>query len=227
MAFDRLDPDLLSALLEAQFNHAQATLFLNNEATPFSSTLLGFDYYENTLLIDGLSPPIEQMIRNRLMQKPFWMQIKSERGYIHISCILLEVQHDLYTLSLLEGELTHNRRWHPRLAFPSRSGPKIKFQRKNGPDLDGIIRDISISGATADFFGKDIRSELQKNSQVKTRIVFNEQFNLSVDCLIKQSSFLRQPCCHSKVRLMFNDYDQVSRLQLQEFIEALTETEAA
>ncbi len=227
MTFDRLDPDLLSALLEAQLSHSATTIIVEGESTVFNSSLLGFDYYENTLLIDGLSPPLDVALRNKLENIPFWLQIKHPRGYINLSCVLVGAKHELYTLQMLDGELTQNRRWQSRLIFNARSGPTTKFWIKQNLPVEGTLHDISVGGASVDFFGKDTRSSIARNNEYTFAIQFNEQFTLSLTGIIKQNRFKREPCCHSRARVVFTRLDEVVRSQLINFIDNTLDESAA
>lgn len=227
MPFDRLEPDVISALIEAQFKHAQARLILNNETTPISSTLLGFDYYENAILLDGLHPPIADRLLKRLQQAPFWLQIKVQSGYLHILCIIKSVQHDLYTLELIDGDISLNRRWHPRVSFSARKGPKVHISQRDLQFSDAYIKDISISGAQILVYGAQRQSALQKNASIHLSMQFNDQFSLGAQASVLRQQWQRTPNFHSVLRVKFSPLEAHARGQLQHFIDALTEEIAA
>jgi hypothetical protein len=215
------DSDMVSVLLEAQNMHSRVNVILGDNSDALTSVVLGFDYYEKTLLIDGFIPPLDRSNIQNARLSPFCLQLKHLDGYLNLSCRLLETLHDLHTLTIVDGEFTQNRRWNARLYFDNREGPTFSFSPLSEPKVSGSIRNLSADGACIEFLGRDITVSLQRLSKFTSNIAFNEQFHIQLECEVKQVRFLRIPCCHSLLRVAFTSYRPVIRAQLENFIDSL------
>ncbi len=221
------DPNVLSALLDAQHIHSPVTLMINDGYTPAQSSLLGFDYYDNTLLIDNLRPALSVRELQRMEREPVWLRLKVGDQRLHILCLLVEYQCDLHTLAIVRCEFTRDLRWFPRVSFPSRVGPKCRLSPPHQIPVWGYVRNLSTNGAMIEFYGEDLRESLANMKQVDTHIRFNELFQLNMSCDIKTLKYLRSPSCHTQLRLMFNRHTDISRHQVDGFIEALRSDDQA
>ncbi len=222
--FNLSDQTLIAALLDAQQQHTFVKVYLPNGDQPLCSTVLGFDYYEKTLLLDSLTPPIGQDQLSSMEKTPFWLQMKHRDSYLNIFCIVEEFQYDLYTLKILQHEFTDNQRWFSRIKFDTRKGPELTLEVPHELPVVGYIRNLSVHGAMAEFYGEDIRDRVTTNGPISCRLKFNELFDISLKAEIKNLAFLRKPSCHSHLRVLFRSHSNVSFSQLQNFIDAFNET---
>lgn len=220
------DPKVLSALLDAQHVHAPVTLMLNDGHQPTQSNLLGFDYYDNTLLIDNLRPALSVKQLKTLEREPVWLRIKVGNELLQVLCLLVEFQCDLHTLAIVRCEFTRDHRWFPRITFPVRSGPKCRLSPPNLLPIWGYVRNLSTNGAMIEFYGDDLRESLSNMREVDTHIRFNELFQLTMVCDIKTLKYMRSPSCHTQLRLKFSRHTDISRHQVDGFIDALREDAA-
>lgn len=223
IVLDLSDQDLVSALLDAQQNHKVVKVYLPDGNQPLSSTVLGFDYYERSLLLDSLTPPVGKQKLKTLEKTPFWLQLRHEDRYLNLFCVVDEYQYDLYTLKILQHEFTDNQRWFSRIRFDVRKGPQLTVDLPHELPIKGYIRDLSAHGALVEFYGNDIRDQLEDRKVCDCRLRFNELFDVELKAEIKQLTFARRPSCHSQLRLMFTSHSSVTFSQLENFIEAFNE----
>lgn len=220
---DLSDQNLLAALLDAQQQHKVVKVYLPNGCQALNSTVLGFDYYERSLLLDSLTPPIGKKKLKSLEKTPFWLQMRHQDQYLNLFCVVLEFQYDLYTLKILQHEFTDNQRWFSRIRFEVRQGPQLSLDLPHELPIKGHIRNLSAHGAMVEFFGDDIREQLDGRTVCDCRLRFNELFDVELKAEVKQLSFVRRPSCHSRLRVMFASHSSVSFTQLENFIEAFSE----
>ncbi len=217
------DQDLLNALLEAQHHHKSIKVYLPDGNLALSSTVLGFDYYARTILLDSLTPPIRGRQAKTLENTPFWLQLRHDGSMINIFCTLEECQYDLYTLKILQHEFTDNQRWFSRIHFDVRTGPKLSLEVPHELPVEGHIRNLSVHGALVEFYGEDVRERLGAHGNYNCRMRFNDLFDAHVTTEIRHAAFLRKPSCHSALRLVFRSHSDVSYAQLDNFINAFQE----
>lgn len=222
--FNMSDQTLIAALLDAQQQHTFVKVYLPSGDHPLSSTVLGFDYYEKTILLDALTPPIGKQQLSSMERTPFWLQMKHQDSYLNIYCIVEEFQYDLYTLKILQHEFTDNQRWFSRVKFDARQGPELTLDIPHELPIIGHIRNLSVHGAMAEFYGEDIRDRVGSSDPITCRLRFNELFDITLKAQIKNLTFLRKPSCHSHLRVQFSSHSNVTFSQLQNFIDAFNDT---
>lgn len=218
---DISDREVLAALLDAQQVHRSVKLYLQDGSMPLNSTVLGFNYYESSLLLDAISPALSAQQQKSLSQVPVWVQLRHEDRFLNVLCLLEDSQFDLHTLKILQCEFTQNQRWFSRVHFDPRKGPKLRMDLPHALPLYGYLRNLSVHGAMVEFYGEDIREQLRGLKQCHCLVRFNELFQLQLNCDIKHLSFERRPSCHSQLRLMFAVHTEVSYSQIENFIDAL------
>lgn len=216
------DTELVTALLDAQQHHKSVKVYLPNGGQPLASAILGFDYYQQTILLDGFNPPLSRQHIQQLAQVPFWLQLRTEDEYVNVFCTLVEHQFDLYTLKILQHEVTDNQRWFARVEFDARKGPEFSLDIPYDLPLKGHVRNLSVHGALVEFYGSDVRDQLGGLKQAQSSLRFNELFGVELKADIKQVSILRQPM-RSAVRVMFNQHSSVSFSQLENFIDSFNQ----
>ena len=217
------DQDLLNALLEAQHHHKSIKVYLPDGNLALNSTVLGFDYYARTILLDSLTPPIRGRQAKTLEKTPFWLQLRHDGSMLNIFCTLDECQYDLYTLKILQHEFTDNQRWFSRIHFDVRTGPSLSIEIPHELPIEGHIRNLSVHGAMVEFYGDDVRERLGTQTASHCRMRFNDLFDVQLQAEIRQAAFLRKPSCHSALRLVFRAHNDVSYAQLDNFINAFQE----
>ncbi|WP_086932660.1 hypothetical protein [Agarilytica rhodophyticola] len=224
--FDRVhqgNEKLLRALLDAQQEHAKLTIYLNNSPQIHHSVLLGFNYYENSILIDGLHPPVCHKVLKSLESSPFWLQLKTGEEFLNLQCEIADNLYDLYTLRLLDHRFSNNQRWFSRIYFENRRGPKISVTVPHQIPIVGYIKNLSAHGALAEFYGPDIRPMLANIERCQCYLEFNKAFRMQLKCEIRRVSFERSPSCHSLIRFTIASHDNKYFVQLDSFINALKE----
>ncbi len=214
------DTVLTSALLEAQNSHKSVKIYTQNTAQRFFSTILGYDYFESSLLIEGLQPSPHMSTITLLETQPFWIQLKEGDRFLNVLCILRERHYDLYTLKIVKYEFSDNQRWFPRIHFDTLKGPEFIFEAQFNIPIVTNIRDLSVHGAAVESPGKDLRESFLGISSCPCKIRFNELFTVSLEAEIKQINFIRKPSCHTHIRLMFESICLTSQVQLENFIDA-------
>lgn len=219
--FSHQHQELVYALLDAQQEHKSITIFLNNNTQALRSTVLGFNFYENTLLIDGLNPPVNHTVLKCLATMPFWVQLKCGERYLNLQCVMSENRYDLYTLTLLDHKFTNNQRWFSRIYFDTRRGPEISMFVPHHLPIAGHIKNLSAHGALAEFYGTDIREAFTGMESCNCHIGFNDMFSIDLKCDIKKCSFERRPSCHSVLRVTFDASNSHNISRLDNFIDAL------
>ena len=218
---DIKNPDIIGALLDAQDTHSNVKIYQLHCIEPLHSRVLGFDYYSQTLLIDGFSPPQNQKNLALMKEEAFYLQIKASNGkFLRLTCLLVEEHFDLFTLKILTAEFTLNQRWFQRIQFEPRNGPACKFALKEQLPIEGHIRDLSVHGALVECYGDDLREQFVFSRFCETQIKFNELFELSTTCQLKQIQFSRKPSCHTRIRIGFSHHTSVSYSQVENFINA-------
>lgn len=206
-------------LVDCGLKHQFITVFLPNTGEVHQTFLHGFDLDNSQLLLDGLYPwPQQVLIKNDSL----WLQIRSKQGFFNIQAQLIESEghhgSEYLTVKVRHTELTHNRRWHPRVYFAQNQGPSVDLQLPDHAIIKAHVANLSARGALLEIFGKDIKT--RGNRSFYGRFVFNEQFNLNLYGSIRQIRFLRTPCCHTQVRIQFQRMNADQQVQLDTFIQA-------
>ena len=202
-------------------NHQFVSIYLPETGETLQSFIHGFDLQQSLLLLDGLYP----WSRKPLPQK-FWVQIRCNHGFYNLQVQLLEIDGyaggELITVKAIETELSHNRRWDPRVYFDTRQGPSVELQLDHEPVIKAYTSNLSRRGALLAIYGKNVKPSLAHKLSIEGVYQFNDHFQLTLDAVVKQSHFLRQPCCQTHIRLQFCPMKEDAQAQLDTFIHALT-----
>ncbi len=215
------NPALIGALIDAQRRHKSVRIVPPAGENSVASTILGFDYYESTLLLDNFAPQISRSDTESMKHCAFWLQLPHQDHFLTLYCLLESHLYELYTLKILSYEFTSNRRWYPRIHFDPRRGPILSLTPPHALPVDGWIKNLSVRGAQVEIYGEDIREQLAGQARCDCRIKFNELFTVDCTAAIRQLAFKRSPACHSSLRLVFPQLSPVVFRQLENFIEAL------
>jgi len=215
-------------LVACGLKHQFVTVFDPATGDTLQSFIHGFDLQSSLLLLDGLFPWPQQRLRPGAS---FWIQIKCDSGFFNLEVKLLEVEgqkgHELLTVRVCQTNLTHNRRWHPRVYFEPRQGPQVELQLDNQPLQTAWIANLSSRGALLEVFGQDLKASVNQTSQIEGVFRFNDHFHLTLKCQVRQSRFLRTPCCHTHIRLQFRVINEEQQAQIDTFIHSIITPPAA
>ncbi|MFL0809629.1 MAG: hypothetical protein K6L76_04385 [Agarilytica sp.] len=223
MVEDIQNTDLVTALLDAQQHHKAVKVYLPNGQQALASAILGFDYYEQTILLDAFNPPLSRHQLQQLGQIPFWLQLRADEHYVNVYCTVLEHKYDLYTLKVLQHEISENQRWFPRISFDARKGPEIELAIPYELPLKGHIKNLSVHGALVEFYGNDAREYMAGLKKCESRVRFNELFEMKLLADVKNYSLQRNPM-RTTLRVMFNDHTSVTYSQLENFIDTFNQS---
>ena len=210
----------IEAVISNHKNHSLVQIILPETLTRFQSVILGFDAYENEILLGGIYPRPSIEALEQLSDQPFWVQCNYQGQFLNIyvrACEIL-VNEDLISVKVLQSQLTTNRRWTPRASFESHKGPCVDVLPKYGATEKAWVKNISYHGALIECFGKDIRKSLDKNKATLMRIQFSKQFTVELKAVVKQCYFRRSPCCHSGMRVEFKQLGALEAMQIRDFI---------
>lgn len=209
-------------LVNCGLKHQLVTVYLPESGDIHQSFLYGFDLQASQLLLDGLYPWPTKALR---MKDSFWLQIRCEHGFFNLHVELQEIDghhaSEFLTVKVLTTELTHNRRWNTRVYFEPRKGPEVELQLDNYPLIKAQVANLSRHGALLEVYGKDIKADTT-NRLLNGNFKFNDYFHMPLDCVIKQSRFLRSPCCHTQIRLQFSRISEDDQAKLDTFIHAVS-----
>jgi len=213
-------------LVDCGLKHQFITVFVPETGEAHQSFLHGFDLENSLLLLDGLYPwPHQPSVPNTTL----WLQIRCKRGFLNMETELQEMEgyrgSEYLTVKVKQVELTHNRRWHPRVYFEQNKGPTVELQLPDHAMIKAHVANLSARGALLEIFGKDIKTPCSRS--FFGHFVFNEQFSLDLHGTIRQMRFLRSPCCHTQVRIQFQKMSAEQQAQLDIFIQASDESHSA
>ncbi|PCK08258.1 MAG: hypothetical protein COA42_10000 [Alteromonadaceae bacterium] len=225
----RLSTDKLSTLLQSESQRSPVKVILNQWPRSglhqqYLSTILGFDFAQKELLLDIQSPQPSVEVIAQLKERPFWIQIGAGTMYLMVAAKFSEQIHDLYCVKINTCYYTQNQRWHDRVEFDAHSGPEINIHVKNQASLSGWVRNLSLAGALIECYGKDVRNSFLRTSGINTNepvaanIDFDDKFSMAIQVNVKQCNFYRKPCCHSKLRVIFDQQNTLNTARLESFL---------
>lgn len=219
-------------LVNAGLSRQLVTVFLPESGETVQSFIHGFDLDTSELLLDGLFPHPKMFNSNTYYEtKAFWVQIRGGEGLYTMEVQLLEVLgsrgHELVSVKVLQGGLSGNRRWRTRIYFDARQGPQVELQLDEHPIITGHVANLSNQGAMLEVYGKDLKTAAQIGKGLRARYKFNDHFQLELRGVLKQSRFLRSPCCHSQLRVQFMLMPAETRAQLDTYIHSIAAPDAS
>ena len=219
---DALSPAITAAIVECEIQRKALKVIPHNTSKSYQSAILGFDYQAREILID-LPRVLEwEVLGHELSHQHFWIQIPVGEKFAMVQAEQLERLNDCISAKIISGFETNNQRWNPRVHFDQQKGPLAKIQLSHQPNVQGHIRNLSLYGALIEFYGQDYRKTFLINRTLKSQIAFNDHFKLNLDLNVSYSAFARSPCCHTKLRVMFEQLTDVQKAQITDFIESFT-----
>jgi len=209
-------------LVDSCLKHQFVTVFLPNSGETVQSFIHGFDLDAALLLLDGLYP----WPPNRLsIDTEFWVQVRCEHGFYNLQVALCELDgargNELLTVRVKTAQISHNRRWNTRVFFDARKGPVVDLQLPDEALQIAYIANLSRRGALLEVYGKDLKQQLNRQGKLSGLFKFNDYFQLPLEASIKQCRFLRTPCCHTQMRIMFQNLTEDNQARLDTFIHAI------
>lgn len=216
----------LEVLLNAIDTRRAVRVYLPGLAQAVHTSLSGFDINSSELLLDTFQPfsryELEALTRQ---QSTLTLAISHGAETWFIGCKFQGIHRSgsWYLASVLINTMRRSlsKRLHPRIYFSARHRPLAKLRPLRSPLLRGELLDLSVFGCQIQIPGRDIRAHLSQRT-VPLTLYFNDEFQLDCDAELKQLQFLRTPCCHNKLRLMFNKLDALQVEQLQRFAGGLS-----
>ena len=210
----------IEALISNHTQHSLVQIIIPETQERFQSIIVGFDAYENEVLLGGLYPSPKLKTMEHLATQNFWIQCEYEGQFLNICVEAKEVMlnADLISVSVLNSKLTNNRRWSPRANFDNHQGPKVDILPLYGAVEQGWVKNLSYHGALIECYGHDIRNKMLGKNTVSIRIKFNKDFYAESRITVKQCYFRRSPCRHTSIRVMFDNLPEIESHYIRDFI---------
>ena len=186
----------------------------------YQTMMIGFDVDTQEVLLAGIYPAPKIALLNQLQGNELWLQSRVNDEYLKVKVRPLQYlsRGELLSVELLNAEISKNRRWDNRAAFPSGYGPKVELFIHRSANKKTQILNLSPDGLCIECYGHDLRKELSSHSKLDVSIQFNDHFSLKTKINIKQCLFKRRPCCHSLIRATFEHQNKLAHHQLQDFV---------
>ncbi len=215
----------IDALICNHKNHSLVQVITPKRLQRFQSIILGFDAYEDEILLGGIYPQPSPEMLEYLLEEQFWIQCNYKNQFLNIGARTNEIitSSDLISANIVESKMTNDRRWSPRAEFKSFHGPKVEVMPTHGEIERGEVKNISYHGAMLEFFGADLRKIISQGEFLNIRIFFNEQYVIETKVKVKQCFFRRKPCRHSGIRIEFSNSRDIDQMQIQEFVDLTTQ----
>lgn len=217
----------IGALLNAYEQHQSLRVYLQDRADVLSSSLLGFDLDKAELLLDTLHP-FSRFDMAILVDRQAGLTLAINAGpeTWFLDCVMHKLERDVLIVRLRHMRRAFGRRLHPRMQFASGRRPLAEVRTGWSPLLRGELLDLSAFGCQLRMVGADQRQHFNER-KAQLALYFNEEFELLCEAELKQMFFLRKPCCHNILRLMFKNLNPLQIEQLQTFILSATFSAAA
>lgn len=223
----QLNATHLRCLLRAIEQKQIASIRFADSPIEANGLVLGGDFINNELLICDTYPNISNTLISDVQHHPFWLRIKSGSMYLHISLVAKSIENGLITASIRSVSTSDNKRWHNRTEFAALQGPEVRINREFASNISGRLKNLSAGGAAIDIWGQELNRELQSGSQLQLTLIFNRHFEVSLDCHIHNSQFVRRPSCHTQLRVQFLNTDTLNYYQLVNFVDSTESGQAA
>ena len=219
----------IDALISNHKNHSLVQIITPEKLTRFQSIILGFDAYEDEMLLGGIYPFPDAETLQTIVDHEFWVQCSYRDQFYNLRVKTNEIlaSSDLISVRILDSQITQDRRWSPRVEFKSLTGPKVELLPIYGDIERGEVKNLSYHGALLEFFGIDLRQNLRDEKFVNLRILLSPQLVIDTKVKIKQCFFRRKPCRHSGLRITFSHINDLDRLHIREFVELTSMQSAA
>ena len=213
-----LSREKIRAILRAIEQRQHSTVKFEGDSHQRHTTILGADMNTGQLLLSEIYPNSPLPNQEKIPDMTFWLRIKEHEQYLAVNVCAEGVENGLLTVRICDTCWTTNKRWDSRIQFPDRQGPKVEIPIEFAPSAEGFVSDLSEHGAAIDIWGSKSKSMFSKGDVIVPRIEFNGSFVIRTESQVHSSTFLRQPCFHTQIRLKFSELTVVERSQLHNFI---------
>lgn len=184
----------------------------------YQSTLLGANLIEGELLISEFFPALSVYDMQTMKDDYFWLKIKAGSMYFFIQVTTIETANTYSIVKIQKAYMSQHQRWKPHASFQSRTGPTIEIQPNHTALQKGWLQNISDDGGVIALYGTSTKDMVRKREKFNVTFQFGHEFNPKWRIKIMESTFLRQPCCHLRLRFIFEDLTPIDRGQISEFI---------
>lgn len=185
----------------------------------FQSMVIGVDLYRQQLIIDELSPKIqnpESLIGQKLI-----IRHQQNRQMLSLEVDIIAWSEDTHCLhlSLPEDVGYKPRRQDYRMNLFGSAPINSVIAPTYGAPWHSTLTNISLGGMRIIVSG-DLRSELQKHKPLK-KCTFNLPSGCTVSCggRVKSFSFIGRPYRRTEISIEFNHLSDINKFELQQFIE--------
>ena len=210
-------PDSVDALLLALKQKTLLSVGWPEQNIWLQTMVLGFDIYSGEILLSELCPnlPVQCIPEGQM-----YLQLPLKQGWIVMEANVQATiaAEEMMIVSARDAGFSENRRWQPRIAFPMRAGPLAHIKPRGMARQECFVSDLSRGGGLLHCLGKDMRGALRQGQYVPLTMIFNEHFVISTRAKILNAQFVRSPCCHTRLRLAFQDLEPEQRYQLDSYI---------
>jgi len=216
----KLNPTYLRGLLDAIDKKQIASIRFADSHTEANGLVIGGDFINNELLICDTYPNVSNKLISTGQHHPFWLRIKTGSMYLCVSMVTKSVENGLITASILSVSTSENKRWYNRTEFAPLQGPEVRINREFASNVSGRLKNLSAGGAAIDIWGREMKQDLKGQALSRLTIVFNNHFEISLDCKVLNSQFIRQPSCHTQLRVQFTNTNTLDHYQLAHFVDS-------
>lgn len=217
----------IEVLLDAIEQRPVLRVYLRDRADMISTGLVGFDLDKGELLLDTPHAiSVYELARLIERRETLTLAINAGPDTWFLECALNALERNLVSVFPTNMRKVTGRRLHPRMYFASGERPSAQVRAAWSPLLRGELLDLSPFGCQLHIAGADVRRHFAER-EAQVSLYFNEEFQFSCHSEVKQLQFLRKPCCHNKVRLIFKAVTPLQVEQLQTFIQSFVFASAA
>ena len=188
----------------------------------FQSMIIGVDLYNQQLIIDELSPRIQNP--ESLIGRTLTIRHQKNRQMLNIEVDVVGWSDDTHCLHLSLPEDTGYlpRRQHYRRELLATAPMNALVAPIYGAPWHATLINISVGGMRIIVSG-DLRSELDKHKPLK-KISFTLPASSTVTCggLVKSFSFIGRPYRRTEISIEFNNLSDDHKFDLQHFVEQVS-----
>lgn len=222
LLYPELDTLSAQALLKTVNNKCLVGVIFDNHLTPssrtYQTTLLGANLIEGELLISEFFPALSIYDMQTMRDNRFWLKIKTDNTYFFVQVITIETAKTYCIVKIQQAYMSQHQRWKPNTSFQSRTGPTIDIQPSYTAMQKGWLQNISGDGGVIALYGANTKNMIRKREKFDVTFQFGHDFNPKWRIKVTESTFFRQPCCHLRLRFIFDDLTLIDRGQIDEFI---------
>jgi len=188
----------------------------------FQSMIVGVDIYHQQLIIDELSPRIQNP--ESLVGRTLIIRHQKDRQMLNIKVDVIswsEATHCLH-LSLPEDTGYSPRRQHYRREILATAPINALVAPVHGAPWHATLVNVSVGGMRIIVSG-DLRSELDKHKPLK-KITLSLPGNDTVTCggHVKSFRFIGRPYRRTEISIEFNNLSDDHKFDLQHFVECVS-----